>query len=43
MRRALSGTVGQHGRTLFGSTVSDLQLALRTYSTKERFAELARR
>ena len=43
MRRALSDTVGQHGRTLFGSTLSDLQLALRTYSTKERFGELAQR
>ena len=43
MRRALSETIGQQGRTLFGSTLSDLQLALRTYSTKERFGELAQR
>ena len=43
MRRALSETVGQQGRTLFGSTLSDLQLALRTYSTRERFGELAQR
>ena len=43
MRRALSETVGQQGRTLFGTTLSDLQLALRTYSTRERFGELAQR
>lgn len=43
LRRALSETVGQQGRTLFGSSLSDLQVALRTYSTKERFGELAQR
>jgi hypothetical protein len=43
MRRALTETVGEQGPTLFGSTLSDLQLALRTYSTRERFGELAQR
>ena len=42
-RRALTETAGQQGRTLFGSTLSDLQLALRTYSTREHFGELAQR
>ena len=43
MRRALTETVGQQGRTLFGSSLADLRLALRTYSTRERFGELAQR
>ncbi len=43
MRRALTETVGQQGGTLFGSSLTDLQLALRGYSTRERFGELAQR
>ncbi len=43
MRRALTETAGQQGASLFGTTLSDLQAALRTYSTRERFADLAQR
>ncbi len=43
MRRALTETAGLQGGTLFGSALSDLQLALRGYSTRERFGELAQR
>ena len=43
MRRALTETVGKQGGTLFGSSLTDLQLALRGYSTRERFGELAQR
>jgi hypothetical protein len=43
IRRALTETVGTIGPSLFGSTVADLQTALRTYSTPERFGELAQR
>jgi len=43
LRRALTETAGQQGATLFGSSLSDLQLTLRTYSTRERFGDLAQR
>ena len=43
LRRALSETVGLQGRTLFGSSVEDLQRAFREHSTPKEFGELARR
>ncbi|MBI5285318.1 MAG: hypothetical protein HY874_09515 [Chloroflexi bacterium] len=43
LRSALTGTVGQQGLSLFGSSVEDLRRAFRVYSTRERFGELARR
>ena len=42
MRRALSETVGQEGRSLFGSSLEDLQQAFRTHSTPVRFGALAK-
>jgi len=42
MRSALTETVGQQGRSLFGSSLEDLQAALRRYSTSGRFAQLAK-
>jgi hypothetical protein len=43
LRRALSETIGQHGRSLFGSSLEDVQHALRSHSTPARFGDLARR
>lgn len=43
LRRALSETVGQEGRSLFGSSMEDIQHAFREYSTARRFGILARR
>ncbi len=43
LRRALNDTVGQHGRSLFGSSVEDLQQAFRAHSTQHQFGSLARR
>ncbi len=42
LRRALAETVGQHGPSLFGSSVEDLQAALRTYSGGQSFGRAAR-
>lgn len=43
LRTALAETVGEQGRSLFGSSVQDLQSAFRGYSTRDGFAGLARR
>jgi hypothetical protein len=43
LRRALTETVGQHGGSLFGSSVDDLQSALRAYSTDRSFGQVSRR
>lgn len=43
LRRALSETVGQHGPSLFDSSVDDLRQACRAYSTRTQFGMLARR
>lgn len=43
LRRALSETVGLHGRSLFGSSVDDVQQAFREHSTPKGFGELSRR
>jgi hypothetical protein len=43
LRRALTETVGQHGRSLFGSSVDDLQAALRAQSTDRSFGQVSRR
>ncbi len=43
LRRALSETVGVRGRSLFGSSIEDLQEAFRAHSSPGRFGELARR
>ena len=42
MRRALSETVGQEGRSFFGSSIEDLQAAFRRHSTPVRFGALAK-
>jgi hypothetical protein len=42
MRRALSETVGQEGRSLFGTSLEDLQTAFRRQSSPVRFGVLAR-
>ena len=42
LRQSLAATVGQHGASLFGSSVDDLQVALRQYSAGERFGRVAR-
>jgi hypothetical protein len=42
LRRALADTVGQHGPSLFGSSVEDLQAALRTFSSGQSFGRVAR-
>jgi len=43
LRRALTDTVGQQGRSLFGSSVEDLQAAFRTRSSGQQFGVLSRR
>ena len=42
MRRALTETVGQEGRSLFGSSLEDLQAAFRRHSTPVRFGTIAK-
>lgn len=41
MRRALAETVGQQGRSLFGSSLDDLKQAFRQYSTPAQFSTIA--
>lgn len=43
LRRTLSETVGLHGRSLFGSSMDDVQRAFRDHSTQKGFGDLARR
>ncbi len=43
LRRTLLETVGQHGRSLFGSSVEDLQHALRRHSSARQVGELSQR
>jgi len=43
LRRALTETVGAEGRSLFGSSLEDLERAFRRYSSPAQFATLARR
>jgi hypothetical protein len=43
LRRALSETVGQEGRSLFDTSIQDLQSAFRRHSTPEAFGLMARR
>lgn len=43
LRRTLSETVGVHGRSLFGSSLEDLQHAFYSHSSPARFGELARK
>lgn len=42
-RRALLETVAQHSRSMFGTSVEDLQHALRSHSTAGQFGDLAQR
>jgi hypothetical protein len=42
MRRALTDTIGQEGRSLFGSSLEDLHRAVRHYSIPARFGILAK-
>jgi len=41
LRRALTETVGQEGRSLFGSSLDDLQQAFRRHATEKQFGILA--
>ncbi|MBA2454828.1 MAG: hypothetical protein H0V47_16795 [Chloroflexia bacterium] len=43
LRSVLSETMGHHGRSLFGSSVDDVQHAIRAHSTPGQFGQLARR
>lgn len=43
VRRTLSETVGQQGPSFFGSSLDDLQHALRQYSTEQQFGGVAQR
>ena len=43
LRRALTETVGSHGRSLFGSSLEDLEAAFRRHSTPAQFGQLSRR
>lgn len=43
LRRALTETVGEQGRSLFGSSVEDIRQAFRAYSTRAQFSALAHR
>lgn len=43
LRRALTETVGTEGRSLFGSSLEDLERAVRRHATPARFGELAHR
>jgi hypothetical protein len=42
LRRAFSETVGHHGRSLFGSSLEDVQHAFYSHSSPNRFGELAK-
>jgi hypothetical protein len=42
LRRTLAETVGQYGPSLFGSSVDDLQVALRGFSSGQSFGRAAR-
>jgi hypothetical protein len=42
LRRTLSETIGVYGRSLFGSSVEDIQHAFYAHSSPTRFGELAR-
>ena len=42
LRRALTETVGQHAPSLFGSSIDDIQAALRPYSTERNFRTVSR-
>jgi hypothetical protein len=42
-RRALAETVGQHGQSLFGSSLDEVQHAFRSHSSASRFGGLSRR
>jgi hypothetical protein len=43
LRHALAETVGEHGGSLFGSSLEDLQTAFRKYSTSTQFGRLSHR
>ena len=43
LRQALTETIGSQGRTLFGSSLEDVETAFRRYSTPAQFGDLARR
>ncbi len=43
LRRALTETVGTEGRSLFGSSVEDLERAFRRHTTPDRFGALSQR
>jgi hypothetical protein len=43
LRRALTETVGVEGRSLFGSSLEDLERAFRRHSSDRQFGDLARR
>lgn len=43
LRRALTETVGTEGRSLFGSSLEDMERAFRRHATPARFGELAHR
>ncbi len=43
LRQAITETVAQQGRSLFGSQAEDVRQAFRAYSTRERFGDLAHR
>ncbi len=43
LRRTLSETIGTEGRTLFGSSLEDLERAFRHHGTAAQFGELSRR
>lgn len=43
LRNALTETIGQEGRSLFGTSLEDLQGAFRAYSTQRQFGALAQR
>lgn len=42
LRRTLTETIGQHGPSLFGSSLDDLQQAFRQHSTQRQFATLSK-
>lgn len=43
LRQALAETVGTQGRSLFGSSLEDVEAAFRRYSTPTQFGDLAQR
>lgn len=43
LTRALAETLGTEGKSLFGSSVDDLERAIRKHATERRFAAIARR